>query len=618
MSITEHFFHPLVNALGWTILHSLWQFALLALMWRLVMHIVAKTHAVVRHNLTLFALLAMPLAFIITFIRQYSVYQNAGKIVSIGFENNEFLMASGSTEFYLLDKSYPAFMSQFEAYTSVIFWLYAVGLIIFSIITFITYSKWFTLRRKYTDQLSDEWLLRVGQLIKKAGLAKRVSVYLTSRLSIPVVVGFIKPVVLLPVAMLSSLTTEQVEVIILHELYHIRRKDHYINALQCLLEILFFYHPASWWISRQLRHEREKIVDEWVVQQCRQPLLYASALLNLEENRTSAVPQPAVAATQSKSLLFTRIKNFMTMKTRSFNVGQKLAAVMALVAAFISMAWVSPATTINLFDMHSDGSTVQAMMDHYDIASYSQEEIAPDAPPVIDRESEDTKQEPNTIYLHDGSQIQWEGLSERDRQKIARAMEEMRLAMHEINTEVFDYLASEEFRSEMQEAMQDAQKASVEAAKAGEEIRKAMEELREYMDSEEFREKTQKAGEEVQKAMEELRVQLESEEFKAEMRKAQEEVAKAMKDIEDVDWDAVRKDVREAMQELNKGLKEMEVELQEISPLIREMMFEFGQGMQELGPALQEILKGVEQGLQELGPVLHEMFKELPLDEEEK
>ncbi len=617
MSITEHFFHPLVNALGWTILHSLWQFALVALLWRLVMHLTAKTHAVVRHNITFFALLAMPLAFIITFIRQYSVYQSAGKIVSIGFENSQFIMAAGSTEFYLLDKSYPAFMSQFEACTPVIFWLYAVGLIIFSIITFITYSKWFALRRKHTDQLSDDWLMRVGKLTTKAGLAKRVSVYLTSKLSIPVVVGFIKPVVLLPVAMLSSLSTEQVEVIILHELYHIRRKDHYINALQCLLEILFFYHPATWWISRQLRHEREKIVDEWVVQQCRQPLLYANALLNLEENRTAAVPQPAVAATQSKSLLFTRIKNFMTMKTRSFNVGQKLAAVMALVAAFISMAWVSPATTINLFDMQPDGSTVPAMMDHYDIAAYAQEETAPDDPPVIERESTDTKREPGTIYLHDGSQIKWEGLSERDRQQIARAMEEMRLAMHEINTEVFDYLKSEEFRGEMQEAMQDAKIASEEAAKAGEEIRKAMEELREYMDSEEFRQKTRKAGEEVEKAMEELRIQLESDEFKAEMRKAQEEVKKAMKDMEEVDWEAIRKDVREAMQELNTELQKMEVELQEISPLVREMMLEFGQGMQELGPALQEILKGVEQGMQELGPVLREMFKELPVEEEE-
>ncbi len=517
MSITEHIFHPFVNALGWTIVHSLWQFALVAVLWRLVMHLAAKTHAVVRYNITLFALLAMPLAFIITFIRQYSVYQNAGKIVSIGFEHTEFVMAAGSTDFYLLNKSYPEFISRLEAYTPVIFWLYSLGLIIFSIVTIITYSKWFIIKRRHTFALGNEWLLRIEKLITVAGLAKQVSVYLTSKLSVPVVVGFIKPVVLLPVAMLSSLTTEQVEVIILHELYHIRRKDHYINALQCLFEILFFYHPATWLLGRHLRFEREKVVDEWVVEQCREPLLYANALLNLEENRGVAALQPAVAATQSKSLLFTRIKNFMTMKTRGFNVGQKLAAVLALVAAFISMAWVSPATTINLFDSPLAVENQPALPDRHDLAAITTEEVAFDDPPVLNNATVSTPASPTTIHLNDGKEIRWDALSDKDREQIMKAIEEARLAIAEVNREWTEKLQSDEFRMMMQEAR--------------EELQQEMKELNEKFNRGEFQQELEKARIEFEGAMQELREHFQGEEFQEEMAHIQQSFSDAMKQL---------------------------------------------------------------------------------------
>ncbi|MDR4988599.1 MAG: M56 family metallopeptidase [Bacteroidales bacterium] len=583
MIITEHIYHPAINALGWSILHSVWQIALIALLWKIAMRLAAKSPAGVRYHISLTAMLTIPLSFFISFFRQYAVYKNAGQIVSVEFERNAWLTGPGSTDFFIVEKSYPAFVSHFEAWTPLIFGVYLAGLMILSVKSLIDYSRWYALRKKFIQDLPESWLKKTRQLIEKAGLRSRIGVYLSGKTDIPMVVGFIKPVILLPVAMLTSLSTEQVEVIILHELCHIKRRDHYVNALQCLLEILFFYHPACWWISRELRAEREKSVDEWVVGQSGEPLVYARALVHLEENRGHTAPQPAVAATQSKSLLFTRIKNFMTMKTRTFNAGQKLAAVMAIVAAFVSLAWISPDTTINLFEASPSETMIADLSYAGDVAEghYGDPPVNGSLP-ARDNQRQDEK-EPRIIYLHDGTEIQWEGLSEKDREQLRTAMEEMKTAMREVNSEVFEHPRSEEFRKELQQALQEAQN----------------------------------AGKEVKKAMEELRIHFNSEEFREEMRQAQQDIKEALKELDEVDWEAIREEVREAVKTLNEGLEYMNMGLDEIDPELRDLFKEIGRGLEELGPFLNNVMEGIGAGLEELGPALQELMKQLAEPEED-
>ena len=118
--------------------------------------------------------------------------------------------------------------------------------------------------------------------------------------------------------MMSNLSTAEVESIIIHELYHIRRRDHWVNLFQQFMEILLFFHPAIWIINKHIRKERENCVDEKVVVPTKDPGLYAKALLQLEELRTQQ-SKLAVAATQSKFHLLQRIKNIMTMKTQKSN-----------------------------------------------------------------------------------------------------------------------------------------------------------------------------------------------------------------------------------------------------------------------------------------------------------
>jgi bla regulator protein blaR1 len=612
MSITKHLFHPAINALSWTILHSIWQFALITLLWYFAISITSKSNAIVRYNLSLISFLAMPISFIITFFRQYKVYNNAGQIVSMEFEDTALMSVFGGTDFFLLDKSQPAFLSQFEAHTPLVFSIYLAGLVFFSIVTLLTYSKWYTLRRKHINSLPVEWSRQVRQLRSTAGIANHISVYLSSKVDIPMVVGFIKPVILLPVGMLSSLTTDQVEAIILHELYHIRRSDHNINALQCLLEILFFYHPACWLISRQLRREREKCVDEWVVEQTNKPLIYAEALINLEEKRSHTALQPAVAASQSKSLLFTRIKNFMTMKTRNFNAGQKLAAVMAIVAAFVSMAWINPATTISLFDSPTAGEHQPALLDHYDLAAFTKEEAAPDDPPepgttapvnpVSTVNPASTPGKPTTIHLNDGKEVQWNALSEKDREQIMKAIEEAKLAIAEVNQEWTEKLQSGEFQMMIQDAQEDFQQGmeelngtfnreefQQEMEKARIEFEAAMQELREHYHGEEFQEEVARMQQAFSEAMKQLHEEFSGEELQMEMKQMGEAYRLAMGQLsETVNSEEFRESMRLAGESFRVALNELNIQFSDE---------EFQQEMKATGEAFRESMKS-----------LHEIF----------
>lgn len=602
MSITEHLFHPLINALSWTILHSTWQFALIALFWYIAIKLAAKSSAALRYNLSLISLLAMPLSFAITFLRQYSVYDSASQIVSMEFENATLMAIQGGTDFFMIAKSHPSFMARFEAFTPYVFTIYIAGLVFFSVISLLTYSKWFALKRSQTRTLPDEWSQKIIQLRRLAGISRHISVYLSSKVDIPMVVGFIKPVILLPVAMLSSLTTEQVEVIILHELYHIRRKDYFINALQCLLEILFFYHPASWLISRQLRQEREKRVDEWVVEQTNKPLMYAEALIHLEEKRSQPALQPAVAATQSKSLLFTRIKNFMTMKTRNFNAGQKLAAVLAVVAAFVSMAWINPATTINLFDSPSAGEYQPAALDHYDLAAFTKEEAAPDDPPSQGEMTASTPGSPKTIYLNDGNAVQWENLSEKDREQIIKAIGEARLAIAEVNREWTEKFQSGEFQMMMQEAQ--------------EELQQGIKELNEKFNRDEFFQEMEQARIEFEGAMQELREHFHGEEFQEEVIRMQQAFSEAMKQLHEefsgeelqMELKQIGETYRLAMEQLDKTFNS-----EEFRESMRLAGESFGHALNELkiqfnDEAFQQEMKATGEAFREGMKVMQEIF----------
>jgi GWxTD domain-containing protein len=145
-------------------------------------------------------------------------------------------------------------------------------------------------------------------------LAHRIEVSRPIRLlhstlvQVPTVIGWLRPVVLIPLGCLSGLSPSQVEAILAHELAHILRRDYLVSILQSIVEALLFYHPAVWWVSRHIRREREHCCDDLVVQYTGDALAYARALSLLEEHRSAL---PAIALGANGGILTMRIKRLL-------------------------------------------------------------------------------------------------------------------------------------------------------------------------------------------------------------------------------------------------------------------------------------------------------------------
>jgi uncharacterized protein (TIGR03435 family) len=141
-----------------------------------------------------------------------------------------------------------------------------------------------------------QWQEVAGRLAHQIGLTRMVQVVDATFVETPLVIGWLQPVVLLPVAALAGLTPEQVRAILAHELAHVRRHDAVVNAAQTIAETLLFYHPAVWWLSSRIRIEREHCCDDVALAVSGDPYGYASALAELESWR-AAQPALSLAAT---------------------------------------------------------------------------------------------------------------------------------------------------------------------------------------------------------------------------------------------------------------------------------------------------------------------------------
>jgi len=173
-----------------------------------------------------------------------------------------------------------------------------------------------------------------ANLSARLGLARPVRVLASAWAQAPSVVGWVRPVILLPPATALGLTPEQLEAVLAHELAHIRRYDHLVNAAQILVETLLFYHPAVWWVSGRIRHERELCCDDLAVRSCGDALCYARALTKLERLR---IASPAMAVGSTDGSLGYRVRRLMGAGNREVGPS-KLPGMVALALGLAALA----------------------------------------------------------------------------------------------------------------------------------------------------------------------------------------------------------------------------------------------------------------------------------------
>ena len=276
------------EALGWTLLHFCWQAGAIAIVYKLTDMVVARNRTQARYVLALVALLAMLGASIGTLAYEENSYRQTAVLAAGSASSVRPALQIIPRPLAVIDMpSAPRHAAKLLAgdvmpYLDLL-WL--AGVVCLSLRTI---GGWWLIRRlRHSALQKAPHTLRIGldRIRLQMGVPRFADLRLSSRVAGPLTVGVIRPLILLPITALTSLSPEQLEVVLAHELAHIRRADYFWNILQTMIETLFFFHPAVWWISRRLRDQRELCCDDIAVETCQDPAVYATALLRLEEER---------------------------------------------------------------------------------------------------------------------------------------------------------------------------------------------------------------------------------------------------------------------------------------------------------------------------------------------
>ncbi len=325
-----------INVLGWTLIHSLWQGAILFLLLKAVLLYMKNSPARVRYGLSCFALAGIFIFSVFTFYYQWERVSSFVQTTSITGN-----AATNGIVMHWENFSSAPLKENFKGdWALILVTLYAAGLLFFmgrAIRDMYLLKRIRNTGKKTFDPAWENYLAQLAHVWK---IPQKMGLYLSKKVDVPVVIGYFKPVIYLPFSLANTLPPEQIETILLHELAHIKRADFLVNILQTLVETLLFFNPFVWAVSKLIREERELACDELVLSE-KEPGVYAESLLALEENRRNK-GKLILAAIHKKQQLFYRIKNIMEMKTRKFNTIQKLLVFLFIIITAFSISWLTP------------------------------------------------------------------------------------------------------------------------------------------------------------------------------------------------------------------------------------------------------------------------------------
>lgn len=318
----------LASGLGWTLIHSIWQGLLIFIVLKVAIRLTDRSD--VRYGLGVAALLMMLVASGITFLILNDASSTSGQAFNFVINSNAATAASSqsilTTALHFIDNNIIWLIR---------FWVlgFAIGLIR------ILAGLWYINRLRSTSYpVQDEWMRMVNDLSKSLNI-KRMVAMAEAGITSPMVVGFMKPVILFPFGLLAGLTPEQVETILVHELSHVRRQDYIINLFQAIVETIFFFNPFVIMISSLIREERENCCDDMVIAKGVSPISYVRTLAQLEASRSSSTL--ALGISGNKNQLLNRIKRIMENSAKNDWGKGRLVPVALVFLGLICASWLS-------------------------------------------------------------------------------------------------------------------------------------------------------------------------------------------------------------------------------------------------------------------------------------
>jgi uncharacterized protein (TIGR03435 family) len=336
--------HPAVQALGRALLHFLWQGSLLALLLWMVKAI-GPASTRVRYAAASLVMLAMPIALIVTVAQDL---RSARPVVSTAPTVPPRVHATAQTSREALIAALPtngpgAGISGW----AVCIWI--AGVLLLSLRAIGGWIRAQRLKRRVLPA-SGELEAMMTRLKQRLSISAPVRLCTSATVQVPTVIGWLRPYILLPVTTITGLSESQLRAILAHELAHIRRHDYLVNLLQTAVETVLFYHPAVWWVGKQMRIEREHCCDDIAVAVCGNAIEYAEALAELEQIRGS-IPETALAATGGD--LLSRIRRLLGQPTSEDSASRSLGTIAAAAALVLFIAGAPAAAQPPAFEVAS-------------------------------------------------------------------------------------------------------------------------------------------------------------------------------------------------------------------------------------------------------------------------
>ncbi|NVJ86855.1 MAG: M48 family metalloprotease [Algoriphagus sp.] len=305
--------NQLLQAIGWALVHSVWQWILVAgLLWG-GLRIFCKKSPQFKYNLALVALSLGVFVSIGTLIYEWVLISDASQNPSvvwavIEFQNREIHQMSSWGNIVIWIESQLPFLVN----------VWFLGAVLFLFRLFNNLSAVRSLRLGSTpssDPRLNEYLQRITERLK---ISRRVSLKISSEGMSPMAFGILKPIILIPAGLVFQLSSGQLEAILAHELAHIKRNDYIINLAQSMLEVVFFFHPCFWWINQTAKELRENATDDLALSTGIEPQTLAKALAEVLNYSHQHVPELALAASKRRNPTLHRIKRMLGFPAQNY------------------------------------------------------------------------------------------------------------------------------------------------------------------------------------------------------------------------------------------------------------------------------------------------------------
>ncbi len=348
--IYQYLSESIIEALGWTVLHSIWQGSLIGLLLAFFLSYFQKSNAQLRYW---YAYIALCLVFITSLSTFFFYFESPiGQLLveqPSMIETSTMHPLNVDIQKPLIEQLQIQLTTYFTKHLPLIVFVWLLGALLFMLRLIGSYIYVQKVKHRYLFPVAQKWQCKLQKLSTHIGLKQKVDFFESSLISTPMVIGFFKPILLFPVGAINQLHIEEVEAIIVHELAHIQRNDYVLNLIQSVIEVLFYYHPVIWWISNHIRIERENCCDDKVLEICNNPLDYAKALVSLQTMQNQ-IPILAMPLSNHKSHLLNRVKRILNQPKNKSNIMEKLTISSLLVCLLfiVSVSATKPYTNREL------------------------------------------------------------------------------------------------------------------------------------------------------------------------------------------------------------------------------------------------------------------------------